>query len=74
MIKYKFKVEYTFTGYVEVNAESPERAKEIVDKDFGMVAGNIHTSNESTSATDAGVVDWLFDAHASNKTIEDVTR
>jgi len=41
MKNYTVKVSYTFTGTVTVNAESKAHAKEIVNRDWGMVAGEI---------------------------------
>lgn len=67
MKKFRVRVEYTFTGYVDVNAENGERAKDIVRNDFGMVAGNISTSNISECATDEGVIDWVVGTHPEKK-------
>lgn len=65
MKKYEIKVSYTFTGTVTVNAESKDRAKEIVNRDFGMVSGNVSCSNESDSTENEGVSDWDINNHAT---------
>ena len=64
MKNYKVKISYTFTGTVTVNAESKAHATEIVNRDWGMVAGNISCSNESTAKDDEGVIDWDISTHA----------
>lgn len=64
MKNYTVKVSYTFTGTVTVNAESKSHAKEIVNNDWGMVAGEISCSNESTAKDEEGIVDWDISTHA----------
>mgnify|MGYP006351553889 FL=1 len=64
MKDYKVKIAYTFTGTVTVNADSKAHAKEIVNRDWGMVAGGISCSNESTAKDEEGVIDWDISTHA----------
>ena len=65
MKKYTVKVSFTFTGTVIVNAESKSHAKEIVNNDWGMVAGPISCSNESQAKDDEGIIDWDISTHAT---------
>ncbi len=65
MRNYKVKISFTFTGTVKVNAESKAHAKEIVNRDWGMVAGDISCSNESTAKNEEGVIDWDISTHAT---------
>lgn len=64
MKNYKVKISYTFKGTVTVNAENKAHAKEIVNRDWGMVCGQISCSNESTEKDEEGVIDWDIDTHA----------
>lgn len=63
MKTYKVKVSYTFEGEVKVRAENKNDAKEIVERDFGLVSPEVSTSNTSDSKDDEGVVDWNIDVH-----------
>lgn len=64
---YKVKVKYTFTGTVEVQAESKQRAKFIVENGFGGL--NVNVSEHSSylieknifETTQEGIIDWDFD-------------
>lgn len=54
---YKIKVKFVFEGEVEVFADSKAEAKEIVEKDFGLVLGrDLETSSEAVN-------DWTFNIH-----------
>ena len=64
MKNYKVKISYIFTGTVIVNADNKAHAKEIVNRDWGMVAGDISCSNESTAKDEEGVIDWDISTHA----------
>lgn len=59
---YKVKVKYIFTGTVEVQAESKQRAKYIVDQGFGGVHVEVgHSSwvlNDIKDKTEEGIKDW----------------
>jgi hypothetical protein len=63
MKTYTFRVSYTFEGEVEVRAENRERAKEIIEKDFGAVSPEYHTSSSSDHPEDEGIVDWNMGIH-----------
>jgi hypothetical protein len=56
-------VTYSFTGFIELNADNISQAKEYVEKHCGMVIGNI-----TTSLSDKQDVDWDFPVHP-DKTI-----
>lgn len=64
MRNYKVKISYTFTGTVTVNADNKAHAKEIVNRDWGMVIGEISSSNDSTAKDEEGVIDWDINTHA----------
>lgn len=70
MKKYTLEIKYTFTGTVEVRAESKDEAKRIAKDDFGMVTGNISTSNESSDENEEGIVDWDISTHPDTTTIK----
>lgn len=70
MKKYTLEIKYTFTGTVEVRAESKDEAKRIARDDFGMVAGSISTSNESSDENEEGIVDWDISTHPDTTTIK----
>ena len=59
---YKVKVKYTFTGTVEVQAESKQRAKYIVDRGFGGIHAEVGKSswvlNDIKDKTEEGIKDW----------------
>ena len=58
-MRYKAKVEYTFGGIVEIEAENEDQAKEYLSKHFGCVlSGN----NPHTTMPDDDI-DWEFDIH-----------
>lgn len=59
---YKVKVKYTFTGTVEVQAESKQRAKYIVEHGFGGIHAEVGKSswelNDIKDKTEEGIKDW----------------
>lgn len=56
---YKVKVSYVFTGTVDVQAESKERAKFIVTYGFGGLDVSVGKSSwELNDDTDEGIKDW----------------
>ena len=57
-MKYEVETKFIFAGTFTVEAESPEQAKEFVQKHCGMVTGNsIHSSLPCED------VDWDFCVH-----------
>lgn len=64
MKKYRVKVRYVFEGCFDIRAENEDEAREIADRDCGLVmGGGIHTSN------DGQVCDWDFRMHPENKVL-----
>ena len=63
MPKYKAKVQFTFTGTVDVVADNIFLAREYIDKHFACVVrpGSIHTSLGDE------IPDWDFPVHAEKK-------
>ena len=56
--RYDVKTKFIFEGTFDIEADSPEQAKEFVEKHCGLViGGNIH----STLPDDK--VDWNFSVH-----------
>lgn len=56
--KFKVHVQYTFSGYYVVKADSRDEAEEIALRDCGMVmGGSVNSSN------DEEVIEWDFDMH-----------
>ena len=64
MKKFQAQVSYTFTGTVDVNAESKEDARRIISEDFGVCSPGISTSNSGQ------VIDWDINMHPDKETIK----
>lgn len=61
-MKYRVKTRFVFSGEFIVDADSRAEAKEMVQRECGLVmGGNIHTT-----LTDEEV-DWDFDTHADKE-------
>lgn len=61
-MKYRVKTRFVFSGEFIVDANSRAEAKEMVQRECGLVmGGNIHTT-----LTDEEV-DWDFDTHADKE-------
>jgi len=62
-MKYKVPTRFVFKGTFTIEAESPEQAKEFVEKHCGMTLGSgIHSSLSEEQC------DWDFDVHHDTKT------
>ena len=71
MKTYKIKVKQTFTGTVEVRAESKAEALKIMNIGFNFPTLDVH-SKHSWSANekeDEGILDWDFDDHSQENKI-----
>jgi hypothetical protein len=66
MRNYRVKVVLSTEGYIDVNAENKEEAKEFVEKHWGAMLGNI-----DSSLSDEEFPDWGFDTHL-DKTIKSI--
>ena len=57
-MKYEVSTKFVFSGIFTIEAESPEQAKEFVQKHCGLViGGNIHTTLSDDDC------DWDFRVH-----------
>lgn len=62
--KHRVRMQYIFTGHYDIVAEDARQAREIADKDCGLImGGSIRTSN------DAQVQDWDFAMHPEKRII-----
>lgn len=72
MKTYRVKVKQVFTGIVEVQAESKERAKFIVTTGLNQPTLNVHhthtweTGKSKSEDAEEGIVDWDFDIHSQD--------
>ncbi len=64
MKTYKATISLTFTGTVDVKAKDIQTAREYIEKHFGAVAPNIHTS-----LSDNEIPNWDFPFHPVKKII-----
>ena len=63
MKTYKVKTKFVFEGYFEIEANSKNQAREMVEKHCALVmGGNIHTT-----LPDETVKDWVFNTHPDKK-------
>lgn len=64
MKTYTMEVKVTFTGTIQVKADTKREAREIANRDWGVTINNAHTSN------DEHVVDWDMDMTPETKTFK----
>lgn len=70
--EFEIEVEFTFKGKVKVYAETKYRAKEMVERHFGMTTSSgIHTSAGTDEIFQEGISDWEFHCHP-DKTIKSI--
>ena len=64
MKKHRVKVQFIFDGYFDIVADNGQQAREIANRDCGLVmGGSIYTSN------DEQVKDWDFPIHSETNVV-----
>ena len=64
MEKHRVKVQFIFDGYFDIVAHNGQQAREIANRDCGLVmGGSIHTTN------DEQVKDWNFPIHPETQVL-----
>lgn len=64
--RYNISMRFVFKGEVVIQADSLNEATRIAQDDFGMIAGNFHTSN------DEAVLNWDFDIHPDEQILDHI--